>query len=290
MQKKYTTKERKKGLLLKKKYNNPFFRLKKEKNFLSIFLFRPSVLGAFFFVVVFSLFSFLVYSPIFKVRNIEINLETKSAGGQMIKNEIEKNIRRSIMTTFILWPKNNFFILSKDQIKYSLNKDFSFESISINKNFPDSLVVDLKEVEYAIIWLEDTKFYYSSQNGKIIREINPIDIKSEYPVIENNTQNRIGEDKLISPDNKPYLDFIIKMYKDLKVKDDFNFEKFIITPERQNSVTGNIFEGPKIYFSTETDLAEKQIKKLETLKLNIGEDFNKKEYIDLRFGDAVYYK
>jgi len=52
--------------------------------------------------------------------------------------------------------------------------------------------------------------------------------------------------------------------------------------EQQNFIIGQMERDP-------TRLL-KQIKKLETLKTNIGEDFNKKEYIDLRFGDAVYYK
>jgi hypothetical protein len=48
--------------------------------------------------------------------------------------------------------------------------------------------------------------------------------------------------------------------------------------------------GPAVYFNIEEDI-DKQINKLIIIKNEkIKKDFNKKTYIDLRYGDRVYYR
>jgi len=51
-----------------------------------------------------------------------------------------------------------------------------------------------------------------------------------------------------------------------------------------------LIDGPKIFFNTEEGI-DKQINKLLVIKNEkLKDDFNGKEYIDLRYGDRVYYR
>jgi hypothetical protein len=48
--------------------------------------------------------------------------------------------------------------------------------------------------------------------------------------------------------------------------------------------------GPKVYFNIKNDL-DKQVKKLAVIKCEKPEaEFKVLEYIDLRYGDRVYFK
>jgi hypothetical protein len=107
-------------------------------------------------------------------------------------------------------------------------------------------------------------------------------------LIENQSRPLITDKKIT--DNEGYLimanelnDYFNNRFKPHKI------EKFIIDPS-VHTETVAIASGTLIYFSTKEKI-QTQTDKLETVvKQKIKNDFLKKKYIDLRFGDMVYYQ
>ena len=270
-----------------KNLSNPFFRRKRRhiKIPSRYFSWKNKLMAIGIFILLICLFWLTFFSSIFKIKKIEINGLIRIA-----PTEIESSIWQQAKTRrYLIFPQNNLLAFSKKNIRNSLNDQYTFTEIIIKKHLPNTLILDIQEKSYAYIFCEAEKYYYADFDGHIINEINPLEIKGKkYPLIENN-----GFGKII--DNKTNIDtgqlnFILDIFSDLK-DNSYNLaiEKFIIDKEL-NTVKIKLINGPKIYFNTEEGIT-KQINKLLVIKEEkLKNDFDSKEYIDLRYGDRVYYR
>lgn len=274
-----------------KKYTNPFFR---NKSKIKIRLFKLHKKGKLFFIllllIIFLFIWLFCFLPFFNIKNIEINGLSKIS-----KNEIEEIIFKQIndKRLFILQQKN-LFVFNKKLLKNSLNKKYCFSNLIINKKLPDSLFINIQEKSYAYIFNQDEKYYYIDSDGYIINEVSPLDIKEKrYPLISYQ-----GKDNIISYNNTKYdkieIDnryfvYIKSLFNNFLSLKDLTSEKFIIDDEI-DTVKVHIQDGPIIYFNINND-ADKQIKKLLIIKdEKLKDEFEKKNYIDLRYGDMIYYR
>lgn len=112
--------------------------------------------------------------------------------------------------------------------------------------------------------------------------------KEKYFIIENK-----NKDSLIRSDgkirlNEEYLNFIFSLNGELKLNG-FILDRFIIADQYYNSVFAKIVDGPQIYFNVNNDI-KPQLENLILVKNNkIKDNFNRLEYIDLRYGDKIYF-
>ena len=112
--------------------------------------------------------------------------------------------------------------------------------------------------------------------------------KEKYFIIENK-----NNDSLIRSDGKiklseNYLAFIFNLNGELKLYN-FKLDRFIIADQYYNSVFAKIADGPQIYFNVNNDI-KGQLDNLMLVKNNkIKDNFNRLEYIDLRYGDKIYF-
>ncbi len=271
-----------------KKYINPFFARKKRKKIkkaaanLTI-KYKLIIIGL--LIILGCAVWYLFYSPFFVIKIIEVNGQG-GVNSDNIKNIAWQQINNKF---FILWPQKNIFLFDKNKLTDELNKKYSFEMLIITKKLPDKLIIDYKEKEYAFIWLENDKYYYSDIKGGIITETNPLEIKQkDYPLIKNQSSSRIVNNKITS--NLSYINYVITLFnKFKKYKDDLEIQKYIIDNDLY-TVKIILFNGPMIYFNINEDV-DKQINKLIVIKNEkLKEDFAKKTCIDLRYGDRVYYR
>jgi hypothetical protein len=104
--------------------------------------------------------------------------------------------------------------------------------------------------------------------------------------------NNLSNAKIINNQiqaDKALLATINVLWDKFKDLPDFKIERFIIDNEL-NTVKIALLDGPQIYFNSSGDI-DKQINKLQIIKTErLKLDFNKKQYLDLRIGDAVYYR
>ncbi len=277
----------------RKKYTNPFFRRPSRQVGLPVtgISLKLKVILALLITALVATLWFLLFSNYFLLSNIEVNLKKAAkiskTSSQEIKNLVLKQSREQ--KRFFVFSQRNLLLFDASQLSETLNDKYCLENLQISKKLPHTLVINLTEKNYAVIWQEDDSFYYVGSEGDIITEVNPTEIKQkQYPLIENLSQDKINNRK-ISVDLEK-VNFIINLFSQFKKQaKDIDIEKFKIDSEF-NTVKVTLKEGVELYFNVKDDI-NKQIEKLLTIRnQRLKDDFFKKTYIDLRYGDRVYYR
>ena len=271
-----------------REYDNPYFGRQKKKNARIIAFslsFKTKIIIFSVLVFLTALLGWMFYSNFFTISEILINGQ-----GRIPKISLEKTAREQINESFFkLWPQKNIFIFNSKKLKDRLEKKYVFNALSIQKKLPRTLIINYQEKQYALIWHEDDKYYYADSQGYIITEANPLEIKQkDYPLIENLSNSKIKDIKIAV--KQSYLDCAENLFNKFKdYENDFKIERFKIDND-SNVLKVVLNNGPELYFNTIKD-TDKQINKLLILKREkLKDDFNNKTYINLGYGDRVYYR
>ena len=225
------------------------------------------------------------YSPYFEIKKVELN-----GGGRIDTKIIEDIAWRQVKDNFLLvFPQKNIFLFNKNRLLAQLEQKYSFDHIGINRKLPNTLIVEYSEKMYALIWQEENDFYYIDQTGGVIDNANLLEIEyKDYPIVENRTSKRIYEDQItLSQEN---IDYILSLFNELKEYQELlKVERYIVDNE-QRTIKVKILNGPEIYFNVQEDIT-RQLKKVLIIKNEkLQDDFNEKTYIDVRYGESVYYR
>jgi len=255
----------------KKSFSNPYF--DKLKGGFNTKLYLQILILVF-------LVYFFVYSDTFKIKKIEIQ------GSDLIsKEELTSTINNYLgRWTFFLIPKNNLIYLGKGSIKNEIQKNFSLESIELDRGW-QTLKVTLKEKISYLIINNHKNFYYAGLDGTIIKQITELEASKRsqlLPVVNIDKDLNIGDQ--VFSDKK--VNFILELDKEIKEQKlkAKNYEDRGVM-----EVSAVFTEDWKAIFSLESDIPNS----VENLKLILERkiaDRKNLEYIDLRMGDKVYYK
>lgn len=273
-----------------KKYQNPFFQNKKSsfkkidlKHFFALIKSRLTIIGI-SIIIILGVYLFF-FSSLFEIKKTNLSglsrIEEKEILN-LINIQKEKNF-------LLLFKQKNLLILNKDQLAENFEKKYEFAKIEIEKKFPNTLNIKIQEKSLALIWLEEGIYYNTDIDGRIISEVSPLDISKDiYPIIENKTEQNI-ENYQINFD-KQKIDYALDLFSEFIIDvPDIKLEKIIFDKDI-DAIKIRVAGGPEIYFNLQEDL-NKQINKLITIKNEIlKNDFYQKTYIDLRYGERVYYR
>lgn len=274
------TRKNKKRFYKAKKYSNPFF--KKEQNkkggFFSFKFFK-----LFFFFLIMGFFWISFFSQYFVAKNIQVNGE--GSHNEEIDNLVRKQLEEKL---FFIFSQRNILFFDTKELKQTLNENYFFDELTVDKDYPDGIAVSFKEKNYSLIWLEGEKYYFIASNGSIIKELaTSTEDMAVFPLIENKANKSI-EGKIVANKEKE-INYAMDLFEKLKDQENFIVSKFIIDNEI-NTLKVAINNKTMIYFNIEDDVNE-QIAKLTTvIREKIKDSFGNQEYIDLRYGDRVYYK
>ena len=184
---------------------------------------------------------------------------------------------------------HNLLFFSKNKLMAALNEKFSFKSLNLDKELPRTLKVALEEPEYAAIWEENGRYYLLEKGGKLSYQINLANFsQNNYPIIENDGSSKLMEEQAIVPEE---LNLILEAKTKLADQHLIEPDRFIIDDE-PDMVKIAAKGGPQIFLdSRDIKGLDDQLAKLEIfLKNKTKDDLNKLQYIDLRFGDKIYFK
>jgi cell division septal protein FtsQ len=274
------------------KYANPFFR--KSKSWFNFrFRFNKNFYPAIFFLLIIfsSIIWLLFFTTIFNLKMVEIE-----GANRISKNDIESLVwQETSNKVFKIWKwsfgsEEKLFFFNKEELSKKINENFYLDSVVINKKIPSTLIINIVEKQYSMVWQEgDGGFYFIDNNGLIIKDALPEEIKANnYPVIINKGSARL-QDKKIDIDQNT-LDSINIIFKNLKTGElHFIIDNFILDDD-VGTIKMKIKEGPIVYFSAKNDINKQINKFIVVMKEKIKSDFSKKKYIDLRYGDMVYFQ
>ena len=230
-------------------------------------------------VVIFSYTLF--WSPYFKIHSVEVyglnNIQPENINQLIDQFRSERKL--------LLFSNNNFWIFNKNNLREKVYNHYYFEKFDIKKKWPNRVVIDLQEKESVINWLSNNICYnldltglvigFCEESGGLLRIKDVADISLE-----------VGE-KAIEPED---LDYIIQLRQQISMVLE---GKLTILNIEKESASLNIIteEGTEIKVNQNLTIIE-QVARLHTLieQVEVRDNLANIAYIDLRFGEKVYYK
>ena len=284
-------------------YKNPFYQNKKKTKKPKISIPKINWRFKLFILEILILLGgltwFFYFSPVFEIVSAKV-IGSQRIAGQEVESVIfdQKN-----EVKFIFWDQKNIFFFDLAELKNLLNKLYYLEEINIAKKLPGQIIVNLREKDYAAIWHEAGKYYYIGEEGRIIEEADPENIKPNYPMIDKKEGNSVTGKKIIGEVER--IKYALQLFKKFKNKrlnridEDAWFEagNFILDSATstvkmsiKTCVQKECQDGPLAYFNSQENIQRQVTKLLTLIKEKLKNDLVGKEYIDLRHGDRVYYR
>lgn len=275
----------------KKAYRNPFIRHhQKRKN--------KKYSYSYFFIILAVIFTVFLLLRSTTISQIEI-----SGNVSVPKEELLQKI-------FSLTTKKQLYLFSQKYLPFFNSKDaedilqdeFFLHEISITKKYPRSLFVQLQEEKPFIVIIEEDEAYYIDVEGKIMGKAISREVQKEtilnydilrHKIFYNNIPliYSLQNTKLINTNttNNMLFNNVKTLIENIK-KISININYYEID-ENEKYISAFTADGWKIFFSLdEKNPLNAQVKKLQLIlenQLKVGKII---EYIDLRFGEKVFYR
>lgn len=240
----------------------------------------------FILVVTISAVSYtLLFSPLFKIKTITITGTNKADWQSSIEDWI---IEQQQETNLGFLDQTNIFLFDTQELIQKISNNLDLEYINIQKKYPQSLKIGLKQKTPSLIWQEGNKFYLIDNHGNAIKEISLDSLEFELPIVSFSTTTPITiNQKIIDPAKIDFINQVSQVIK--KQFKDFGIKNFIMPQTSDKQINIVTSEGWQIYLNTDLDL-NAQINNLELLIEQKLKDRSNLQYIDLRLGDRLFYK
>lgn len=273
----------------RKNYRNPFFsqkhtqaKLQQQDKWLLLKAFGVAM--AVVAVICGSIWA-LCFSSWFDVVNLAVSVPAKISR-QEVENLAWNQINGS---RWLVIPERNLIFTDTQELESTLKQRYVLGGLSIKKNWPHGLSIKLEEKPYHVSWQEGGKKYLVNKDDFTAIETTDQEIaEKKLPLINNAGQPKINGGKLA--DGQSCLAAVLSVNSKIASKPDrLGIKNFEISNDFASGFMG-ITAGPKIIFNSREDL-DRQVNKFETLMAqSIKNELAQKKYIDLRFGDKLFYQ
>jgi cell division septal protein FtsQ len=279
------------------RFNNP---LKIKKGLAKFKLFK--LLNLILFVGILSCLYFFIFSDFYQINSIEVS------GNQIISTEDILDITYNYFggKRLLILNNGNIFVFSKKELTKRINDVVLLQNITIDKILPNTIKINIKEKNAALKWITNDQQYLIDNEGLVIKRyynlVTPqvFKLTNDEPVIKSdaddgfivlsnlaNEKVNLG-DKVLNPDDIKFIfDLLNELpkYNYLAVKSYYvpnNFPRFLIVETTDNwQIFFNLVDSLSSQLNRLDILAQDKIKK---------ENLPNLEYIDLRYGESLYYK
>jgi hypothetical protein len=249
---------------------------------------RRGILIFLFILLFFSVFGGAVYFaryPDWQISEIIITgLE------RLAPETIRENVEKEIQGNFaFIFPRKSYMLIRADTIKKEIVKDFPrVESVSVTKEFPSKIVVEVKERSFWAVYCVKGEALcgYIDKTGFVYEEA---------PHSTSLLIRKIESDRgsVVVPSQKFDALFIEKLDMFAEALRNGAREEvgtFLVSEDLEDEFKVETQSGFYLYVKRDDD-PEKVVKILKTfLEKEIGTNKKLLEYVDLRFGNKVFYK
>ena len=255
-----------------------FKRIKKRGSFLKnrLFLFGVGIIASvecFFYVIVFF--------PFIQIQDVKVE-----GNKEISENQIKGIVIERLWGKFFFLPTASIFLTNTHGMQDALLKVIpELESADIQRRFPNSLIVVVRERVASAIWCQEFSCVEIDREGIAFKRVEsalegimiygqgqPIDLKE-------------------TAVKKEVLDAILEFAKEAKRQSLFFHGELSFEIISNSEIHAHTGEGWDVYFTNTQDLSWQNTKLQTVLKNKILPERRKDlEYIDVRFGDQAYLK
>lgn len=280
----------------KKTFKNPFFS-KKQKGRGNPWD-KLIILAAALLLAV-SLY-YLNASDSLQIKNIEVSGNEHISQAQ-IKSLILKQMGKS---RFLFFSQGNILFFNKRQAKNELAKNYFFSELKIQKKYFSTIAVKVLEKTVRVIWSSGENKYYLDLTGQVL------EIADDYIISQTaagdtslvRAQATSGRyplilDKSAAPVNigskavdGQAIDFAVNLTEFLKNNGDFGISRYVLENPQSQEITLIADEGWEARFKITAPAKTQGDMLLVILAEKIKKDREALQYIDLRFGEKVFYR
>lgn len=222
----------------------------------------------------------VIYSDLFKVKTIEVN------GTDMIdKAELKQLISDQIShRRWLILPQDNLLFLSKRQIVSKINVQYALADLKIDRGWHKLTINIVEKVSYLIVYNKQ-KFFFADNRGVITKEITQEEATrywTKFPILNVSRDTNIG-DTIVS---EKMVSYILQLNEKIKALG-IEINGFENEEEFGAILVAKAGWRAKFDINSDLDLA------IENMQIVLKEkikDLNNLQYIDLRFGNKVFYK
>lgn len=234
----------------------------------------------------------MVVTLIFVLRLPAIQIsQVKITGNVFVDTqEIEQKTNNLLSKNLILIiPNRNIFLFSKRELEKQIIQNPAIISVKIRKDFFHTLTIDITEQEKEMIYctsLDRTECFYINKKGFVYAKVKDMLIPEQEVIIYNEQGLKKIQDTII--DEKTYIDIVLfiknVIRQDIKIGEVYIKSDGVVEfITRDNTkLIASLFDEFKKDFANLMALFEKNIITKDQL--------SQIEYIDLRFGNKVFYK
>ncbi len=261
--------------------------------------------------ILFFIFLFLVFlfglSFASRIKKININNIQISGNKVIDTKDIEESVKNTISGRYLgLFSKSNFLIYPRKKIEHNLALKFKrLKDISVNINDFQTITISVNEREGEYLWCGNTPpqnqgdtpdCYFLDDEGYFFDQAPYFSGEVFFKFYGLN--NPASGDLLGTYFLPDYFNKIILLKENIekmKLKPAFFYLENTDDADIYLSSNNTLTDKPKIIFKINSDY-EKMIANLQTvvatdpLASNLKNKYNSLQYIDLRFGNKVYYK
>jgi cell division septal protein FtsQ len=234
-------------------------------------------------VILFFIFFYLIcFSSFFQIKKIGISGNQKISSGDL-KSIIENNLPRKIL----FFNSKSLFLVSSQEVKEGILKIYpEIEKADFFKKLPDKLEVLIKERRPVAIFEKGGNYFLIDESGIVFEET--LD-KPNFLLIKKPNfiqEIKLGENII----KKEEMSQVLKVEPEFKNKNlEFKADLAELLNEQRLNIKTS--EGFDVYFDLLGDISQQVLNLSVILKEKISpQERRNLEYIDLRFGNQIYYK
>lgn len=294
---------KKRRLFQRKQYSNPFFARRGSGSTLQNSARRKKIKlpKIIYLVIAVTGLFILSYASAFQIKEVEV-VGTQRLDASQIKQGV---LDQTTNSRFILFKQGSIFFFSKSQAAHSIASQFLLEKVKVKKLYFNKIKVEITEKTSGVAWVSTGQQHYLDLNGVALQGLNPVqgiviqqaqgntdvirsDISSgALPIVYDlsNTTVTIGQPVT----TEKMVNFVLTVFNELSLRADFEVASFKVERPFSRDVTMMSKEGWEARFSIDEDSVTQSGILMSILQQKIKNRDNL-EYIDLRFGERVFYK
>ncbi len=226
----------------------------------------------------------IIYSPIFRIKNIIVNNVGPNITRQYIGSVMDAYLNEN---KFFILPQNNLLLFSPEAAKEELFQKIAVSNITFDRQLPNVLRMNVNERIIVGLWQAEGKLFTLDKRGMVVQEV---DYGAEEPGLVIISAGESVPDlfsQVLDATTVTQLDGLIEAWT-LTIKEQIVSVK--IDRAKLPSVEVVARGGWRVFMSL-YERADSQVAVLnELITTKLADSLDQVEYIEVRFGNKIYYK